>query len=113
MWNKCKQKIQKQKGETLVESLVSILIGALSIAMLVSSILASAKMNASNREADERFNSDLLRAEAALEETGYEATEVTVKINFNTLTDETKKVTLYGGEDGTFVSYEYETEETP
>lgn len=111
MWNKLKRKLKKMQGETLVESLVSILIGALSIALLVSCVVASSQINATNREADEKFNQDLLRAEAGLESQEYEAVEAVVEIDFSNVADETIPVTVYGGTDSSFVAYEQETEE--
>lgn len=58
-WNK----VKSNKGETLIETLVSILIAALSVALLTTSVLAAARINKTIREADEEFYSKLAAAE--------------------------------------------------
>ena len=58
-----KLKLKQKKGETLVEALVSLLIIVLAMGLLSSSVMASAKINDSNRKMDEEFNEDLMRAE--------------------------------------------------
>ena len=110
--NKVLKKIKSNKGETLIESLVSLLIAALSIAMLVSCILACSRINETNRKADEKYNKDLYRAEAAISEEGYEKEAGSVTIDFETTADKTVEVDLYGGEDGSFLTYKYK-EGTP
>ena len=105
-----KYKLKQQKGETLIEALVSMLICTLAIGLLVTSILVATRINAANAEADAKFYKDLNRAETYLEEEGYEKTTINITITSDSIGFETKEVTLYGGEDGTFVAYDYEAE---
>lgn len=99
-----KRKLKSQCGETLIESLVSLLIAVLSIGMLASCITASAYINRCNREADKKYKEDLQRAESF---DASEAKPVEVELRFGTGT-QTIDVTLYGGEDGSFAAYQSE-----
>jgi len=58
-WNKLKSK----KGETLIETLVSILIAALSVALLTTSVIAAARMNKTAKDADVEYYTKLEAAE--------------------------------------------------
>ncbi len=71
-----RQKLADARGETLVEVLASILIGALSVAMLFSAAMASGSMDRTAGEADEVFNTSLNAAE---EQKAPTEGEVTVK----------------------------------
>lgn len=57
------KKLKQDKGETLIESLVSMLIAVLSMGMLCTSVMASAKINAANEKADKIFAYQLNAAE--------------------------------------------------
>lgn len=59
-----KKKLKDNRGETLVELLASILIGALSIAMLFSTLMAADRMDKRTREKDETYYANLSGAEA-------------------------------------------------
>lgn len=101
------KKLKQQSGETLVESLVSLLVAVLSIALVASSILVSAHLNAKTKEADEKYNKELQIAEGHMEEEGYASTEVEVTLAFASGDKATVHVTLYGGENSDFSSYDY------
>ena len=58
-WNR----IKNNKGETLIETLVSILIAALSVALLTTSVLAAARINKTVSDADAEFYAKLEAAE--------------------------------------------------
>lgn len=58
-----REKLQSTRGETLVEALVSILICALSVALLFGAVMASIHMNQTAQKADIRYYQDLSRAE--------------------------------------------------
>lgn len=62
-----RQKLQKTGGETLIEVLASILIGALSVALLFSAVLASTRMDRSAEETDKAFRANLIAAEKQTE----------------------------------------------
>lgn len=100
-----RRKVQKQSGETLIESLVAILISVLSISMLTTCIMASGRINAKNAEADEKYHAELRHAEARLPE---DSKDATLKIDYNSvgLPDTIVDITLYGKDDGAFLSYE-------
>ena len=52
-------KIKNNKGETIVETLVSMLIVSLSFIMLSGGIVAAAKVNKAARELNKEFNQDV------------------------------------------------------
>lgn len=58
-----KQKWKDARGETLVEVLASILIGALSVALLFTAVTASNSMDKTARETDEKYNIALTNAD--------------------------------------------------
>ncbi|MCI8803516.1 MAG: hypothetical protein HFG01_09300 [Oscillibacter sp.] len=58
-----REKLQSTRGETLVEALAAILICALSVALLFSAVMASARMDRLAQEAGARYYQDLTRAE--------------------------------------------------
>jgi len=100
------QKLKKNNAETLIETLVSMLVIVLCMGILNSSILAATNVNKKTRELDETFTADLQRAEGYISESGYEKdTEQKVTIEFpnnpnafGTGTNKKSiKVTLYGG----------------
>lgn len=59
-----KRKLTDSKGETLIEVVASILIGALSILMLFTGLMASFQMNLAAGQSDETFYRVLNEAEA-------------------------------------------------
>lgn len=101
------KKLKDKKGETLVESLVAMLIALLSMVMLTSCTTAAANINAATRAMDKKFAEELERAEGMMAEAGYETKNIEVKLTFDTCEVKTD-VTLYGGDAGTFVTYEYD-----
>lgn len=102
------RKLKEKKGETLVESMVAMLIALLSMVMLTSCTTAAANINAATKEMDKKFNQELIRAEGLMVEDGYEAKDIGIKLSFDTCGTETADVTLYGGDSGTFAAYEYD-----
>lgn len=102
------KKLKDKKGETLIESLVAMLIALLSMVMLTSCTTAAAKMNAATKEMDEKYSKELERAEGLMAEAGYDAKDIKVKLTFDTCGVKTADVMLYGGDTGVFASYEYD-----
>ena len=82
------KKLRGSGGETLVEVLASILIGALSVALLFGSIMASANITRQAQNSDEDYYKNLSAAEArtAPGENG------TLTVN-----DSSLDITIYGG----------------
>lgn len=105
------KKLRQNKGETLIEAMVSLLIALLSMGLLSTCVLAAANINADTRAADEKYNSELQTAEGLIED-GYTAEEVTVELRFQSVETQTATVKLYGPEDSAFAAYDYEAEET-
>jgi hypothetical protein len=59
-----RKKLRERRGETLVELLASILIGALSVALLAGGIMVSVRLGLDARERDEDYYRQLTAAEA-------------------------------------------------
>ena len=59
-----RKKLRARRGETLVELLASILIGALSVALLAGGIMVSVRLGLDARERDEDYYRQLTAAEA-------------------------------------------------
>lgn len=121
------KKLKQNKGETLIESLVSMLIAVLSMGMLCTSVMASAKINAANEKADKIFAYQLNAAETmttpnydklfeyyltlSFQMNGAEIEHVEVK-NQNDGDISDCELIFYGGvkmgdEDIAFLSYDY------
>ena len=83
-----------QKGETLPESLVSILILTLASVLLLTSVSAAARINRAAEEADNGVFRQLMETELAREGQGIPGT-VTVTVNGNV---DLLPVEVYGGE---------------
>lgn len=94
------RKIKQQKGETLVESMVAMLIAVLSVTLLSSTVVAATRINQANRTKDNQFREELQRAENMQEA----PIPSTLKVKFGAETAEID-VNVYGG-DGTFISYD-------
>ncbi len=110
MWIK---KLQSQKGEMLVESLISMLIAVLSMGLIASSVMAASRINEKNRENDAAYSQGLQAAEGRLElETETLTPQITITFSSDDRVAElganrsskAVDVVLYGGRE--FVSYE-------
>lgn len=58
------RKLKNDRGETLVEVLASVLIAALSVTLLFSCIMASARMNENAKAQDSVYYADFTNADA-------------------------------------------------
>lgn len=109
-----RQKLKKTEGETLIEVLASILIGALSVALLFSAVQASTRMDRTAEEMGKAFRIALMAAEEQVEPlTGTaivlaDARVTVIHKNPETLEAELP-VAFYGGEGA--VSYVLSAEE--
>ena len=106
-----KKKLKQQKGETLAESLVALLIATLSVMMLTAAITGSARVNKQNRDADLRYSEDLKRAESYETDAEYEVKEAEIRFDFEGGVHYIKEVLLYGGTDGKMASYKAKEDE--
>ena len=96
------RKRKDNRGETLVEVLASILVGTLSVALLFSAVMASAKMDRTAKEADEEFRRSLNLAEeqesTAAADIIPSGAQVTVKNESGSGSEAALKVEFYGDE---------------
>lgn len=96
-----RKKLNDVRGETLVEVLVSVLIGALSVTMLFSMVMVSVNLNRGAKAADESLATDLRDAEVRGTEVDTSmitpAPHVTVK-NKDTDSVAMPSVKFYGGD---------------
>lgn len=91
------RKLQSRRGETLVEALASILIAALSVALLFGCTIAATQINGMAEEADDVFYRALSAAEGQTADAAHPAKTGTVKIGRGG-SSVTWSVTLYGGD---------------
>ena len=95
-----RSKLRTQKGETLTETLVGVLIVALASVVLASMIGAASRMSAGAAERDQVLYEEITAAERR---TGGETGSVTVTVDE---TSQSVSVTYYGAE-GKLRSYTY------
>ena len=102
-----RKKMKNQKGETLVEALLSLVIVLLSMGILTTAVLVAGNINKENRERDEAYAQQLYNAEAMA--VPMPDTNVKLHVQFHEgLADKSDDldIVLYGGEENDFVSYE-------
>lgn len=87
-----KRKLKSRRGETLVEALCSVLVAALSAALLAGMVTAASNMNSAARENDAKLYSSITAAETFTGDT--RTGEITVTVGSQT-TD--TAVEIYGG----------------
>lgn len=99
------QKLKQNKGETLIETMISMLIAVLCMGILCTSVAAATNINKKTREMDEKYAKELRIAESRSAEAG--TTEGKVIIDFAEEADVEIDVILYGAEnaDSPYVSY--------
>lgn len=90
-------KLKNQRGETLVEAMASIVIAALSVALLFTCVMASIQINRMAQGADEAYYKALTAAETQTADADHPAKSGTVKIAGNSAVKELD-ISLYGGE---------------
>ena len=102
-----KKKLRQQKGETLVEAMVSLLVAVLSMGLLSSAIMAAANINKLTQEADTTFDQELRYAEMRISDDEYPMQEdVTLRIEYESLGIQELEVNVYGGEESSLISYQ-------
>lgn len=99
------KKLKQNKGESLIEALISMLIAVLAMGLITTAALVATRMNHSNRENDQKFSKELEQVEIYMAET----VEKDMTISFSDGTTETVTVEVYGG-DGKFASFKQEDE---
>jgi type II secretory pathway pseudopilin PulG len=96
------RKLRQNRAETLVESLVSILIVALASTMLLTAVATASRLNQTARESQEDYQSKLEAAETGAGTPG--GTVIITNVPGEDA-DVSVSVTIYGDEDG-FVRWE-------
>lgn len=102
-----RKKLKSKKAETLLESLVSLLIATLSVILLSTSIMTAAKTNQIVKDADATFTTELACAEMK-STVAAEDQSLTISFTNDGISSQTVDVDLYG--QGSFVSYEKSVE---
>ncbi|MDO4516821.1 MAG: hypothetical protein Q4C76_06780 [Bacillota bacterium] len=110
LWNK----LASRRGETLTETLVAILVVALSSAILATMIGAASRMNKTAMEKDAQLYGAVTAAETKTTEVTEETPQVEVTVGSKTVTfgtDGTGTIEYYSdvsdNENGTLYSYRY------
>ena len=101
------RKLKQNKGETLVESLVAVMIAVMAMTLVATATMAAAKINISTREADVAFAEELKGAEI-FTATTIQTKQLSVKLQNGALLDingsDYANVSVYG-DGSTFASY--------
>lgn len=82
-------KLKSQRGETLVETMASIVIAALSVALLFTCVMAASQINRMAQEADEAYYKALTAAETQA---------AAAKSGKMEISEKEFDISLYGGE---------------
>ena len=88
MIKKIKSKIKSRKGETLVETLVALLITVLAMTMLAVAIVSAAKVNKGADEINTGFSTFATKSDGSKVSTEKELTNFTIKIKNNSTSSE-------------------------
>lgn len=106
------KKLRQKNGETLMETLVSLLIAVLSVVIISTAVLATNKINQQTKALDEAYQSELQAVEGLEEDAyiGVESLSITFESKDGATTYEqiSTEVMLYGNDKSAFLSYDYE-----
>lgn len=106
------RKLRQKSGETLVETLVSMLIAVLSMGILCTAVMAATNLNNQTREMDEKYSSQLQEVESldVNADTKMQMLTITFQSTDGSILYQstTAEVTMYGGDESAFLSYDYE-----
>lgn len=102
------KKLKQKKGETLVETLFSMLIAVLSMGILCMAVMTATNLNMQTREMDEKYNSELRAVESLEGDNEVKVLTITFKSEDGSILHEstTAEVTMYGGDESAFLSYD-------
>lgn len=82
-----KEKLKSERGESLVEILASVLIASLSVGLLVTMIMTSARMNDNAENSDREYYQSLSLAEAQLDPMVKDGAPVTTKVTIQRMSE--------------------------
>ena len=94
------KKLKNSKAETLLETLISILVAVMSITLLSTAVMASARMNVATRAADAAFAKEVAEAELGTE---LNLEDQIITVRFSDGSHKNVTVDIYGS--GTYASY--------
>lgn len=97
------KKLKQKKGETLVETLVALLIATFSVMLLTAAITGSARVNKQNSDSDKSYADDLRKVES-YDKTAGNMVETGLIFDFGSGNTEEITIELYGGT-GKLASY--------
>lgn len=105
------KKLKQKRGETLMETLFSMMIAVLCMGMLCNAVMAATNINRQTRELDEKYSDELNAVEGMADD--ITKTEKELVISFqpadgSPVYAENATVTVYGDEDSAFLAYDYE-----
>ena len=94
------KKLKQNKGETLMEALISLAIAVLAVSLVASAALAAANINKNTRLADRRLAEELEAAET------YSATHTSKTLKIDGIGATTQEITVdVYGDGSNFASY--------
>lgn len=105
------RKLRQKKGETLIETLISMLIAVLSMGILSMATMTATNVNNEIREVDEKYNEELRQVESL--DSSVKMSVQTLNLLFEsadgttTYGTDTVSVNVYGNDDAAFLSYDY------
>lgn len=102
-----RMRLRSRRGETLVESMVSILIFTFSSILFLSMVSSAAKINRTAQEADAQYQAQQRVTEEGPDAPGAAVTDGTATITYNgtTLTESVKIVRQNGAEHSIYAYY--------
>ena len=105
-----KNKLKQKKGETLVETLFSLMIAVLSIGLIATAVTAANSVSAQIKEIDVKYKQELQAAECYEGTSQSEVLRLTFYDSYagTELDNKTVLVEVYGQADSAFISYDYE-----
>lgn len=100
------QKLKQQNGETLIETLIAMLIIVLSVALLCTCVMTATNINKQTKEADAKYRAQLLEVEGRTATT--QTKQVQITSTSGNMGIKQVNVTVYGEAANDFISYDYE-----
>ena len=106
------KKLRQNKGETLVETMLSLMIAVLSIGLIATAVMAATNINRKVGEMDEAYKQQLQAAECYETMPRTQPLRITFrdKNGMSLIDTRTTTVEVYGEDDSAFISYCYEPE---
>lgn len=106
------KKLRQSRGETLVETLLSLMIAVLSIGLIATSVMAATNINRKVEAMDAAYKQQLQTAECYESTSRKQALQITFRDRYgmSLIDTQTTEVEVYGEDGSAFISYRYEPE---